>query len=516
MNILLVDDDLDVIEGIMDGVDWEGLGFRQVYLAQSAKRAREILQEQDVSVLLTDIEMPGGSGLELLEWVRDNQLDVVTLFYTSFASFNYAQKALELHSFAYFLKPIAYPELQGHLFRARDEALRLRSLKRPESDPKAGLRDRKERFWKKLLLNEIPKSVEHAGDSVSYEPQARFMLCVCILDDSSEQISSWKKYAALNVLEEMAEDLSLAVEALFTLPGGEVCIIIREGDEGSETRLLKLHQELSSFVKKYLSGWVNLYYALGTGVQDAPQAYAQVRVCADDDVSRKGGACAARDYQQNSFPYDGEKVREWGSALSSGQTAQVQKDICAYLDQLSAQGKLNMPFIKYMRIDLMQTIHTLLKQKQISAHDLFSDERFDSLLASSLQSVEHMKRYLCYVVETAGEYMEYIRESGSVVSKMKDYIGEHYSEDVTRAVLSKVFYLNPDYLSRVFKKKTGVSIGGYLQEVRMCQAKELLAHTDTSVNEVAMQVGYDNISYFSHVFKEKTGLTPIEYRRKNR
>ena len=87
MNILLVDDDLDVIEGIMDGVDWEGLGFRQVYLAQSAKRAREILQEQDVSVLLTDIEMPGGSGLELLEWVRDNQLDVVTLFYTSFASF---------------------------------------------------------------------------------------------------------------------------------------------------------------------------------------------------------------------------------------------------------------------------------------------------------------------------------------------------------------------------------------------------------------------------------------------
>ena len=218
MNILLVDDDLDVIEGIMDGVDWEGLGFRQVYLAQSAKRAREILQEQDVSVLLTDIEMPGGSGLELLEWVRDNQLDVVTLFYTSFASFNYAQKALELHSFAYFLKPIAYPELQGHLFRARDEALRLRSLKRPESDPKAGLRDRKERFWKKLLLNEIPKSVEHAGDSVSYEPQARFMLCVCILGDSSEQISSWKKYAALNVLEEMAEDLSPVSYTHLTLP----------------------------------------------------------------------------------------------------------------------------------------------------------------------------------------------------------------------------------------------------------------------------------------------------------
>lgn len=515
MNILLVDDDLDVIEGIMDGMDWEELGFQQVYLARSAKKAKAILQEQDVSVLLTDIEMPGSSGLDLLGWVRDNQMDVVTLFYTSFASFNYAQKAVELHSFAYFLKPIAYPELRGHLSLARDEALRLHSLKHAKSDPGTGLRERKERFWKKLLLDEMPQSGEHAGDPIHYGPQAKFMLCIGILDDSTERLSGWKRYAVLNVLDEMAEDMGLAVEALFTLPGGEICIVIREEDERGEALLLKLHQELSSFVKKYLAGWVNLFYSLQAGLEDAPGEYAQIRACAEDDVSSKGTACAAKDYQQNSFPYDGGKVREWGDALSFGQTEQVQRDICTYLDQLSAQGKLNMPFIKFMRIDLMQTIHTLLQQKQISAHDLFSDERFDSLRASSLQSVEHMKRYLCYVVETAGEYIEYIKESGSVVSKMKDYISEHYSEDVTRAVLSKVFYLNPDYLSRIFKKKTGVSIGGYLQEVRMREAKELLSHTDTPVNEVATLVGYDNISYFSHVFKEKTGLAPIEYRHRN-
>ena len=514
MEILLVDDDLDVIEGIMDGMDWDELDFRQVHLAQSAKKAKEILQERDIAVLLTDIEMPGSSGLDLLEWVRDKQLDVVTLFYTGYASFNYAQKAVELHSFAYFLKPIAYPELQEHLSRAREEAMRLQSLKYPERNSKAGLRESRERLWKKLLLGTMPQSSEHAGEPIRYEPQARFTLCVGILEDSSERVSGWKKYAALNVLDEMAEDLGLAVETLFTLPGGEICIVLREENGQSEALLLKLHQELGSFVEKYLAGWFNLFYARGVALEDAPRKYAHIRACADDDVCSKGIACAAKDYRRRSFPYDGEKVREWGSGLSFGQTAQVQKDICAYLDELSAQGKLNMPFIKLMRIDMMQTIHTLLKQKQVSAHDLFSDERFDSLRANSLRSVEHMKRYLCYVVGTAGEYMDYLKESGSVVSEMKDYISEHYSEDVTRTVLSKVFYLNPDYLSRLFKKKTGVSIGGYLQEVRMREAKELLAHTDTPVNEVAMRVGYDTISYFSHVFKEKTGLAPIEYRRK--
>ena len=77
-----------------------------------------------------------------------------------------------------------------------------------------------------------------------------------------------------------------------------------------------------------------------------------------------------------------------------------------------------------------------------------------------------------------------------------------------------MFFLNPDYLARVFKKETGLSIGGYLQDIRMNEAKKLLAHTNVPVNEVAMGVGYDNISYFSHVFREKTGLTPVEYRRR--
>ena len=65
MDILLVDDDLDVLEGISDGVDFEGLGFEQVYTAQNGERAKELLKTKDIAVMVTDIEMPGGSGLEL-------------------------------------------------------------------------------------------------------------------------------------------------------------------------------------------------------------------------------------------------------------------------------------------------------------------------------------------------------------------------------------------------------------------------------------------------------------------
>ena len=87
MNVLLVDDEMDVLEGITDALDFDSLGIESVYLAQSAAHAREILLSRNVDIMVTDIEMPGESGLDLLQWVRDSGLDTVTLFCTSYANF---------------------------------------------------------------------------------------------------------------------------------------------------------------------------------------------------------------------------------------------------------------------------------------------------------------------------------------------------------------------------------------------------------------------------------------------
>lgn len=142
----------------------------------------------------------------------------------------------------------------------------------------------------------------------------------------------------------------------------------------------------------------------------------------------------------------------------------------------------------YHCVHTAKTIHTRLQQKQISAYHLFSDERFDSFRAKSLYSVEHMKRYLSYVVRTAGEYIAYIKKSGSVAGRIKEYIGRHYCEDITRSALSKVFFLNPDYLGRLFKMETGLSVSSYLQLVRIEEAKRLLSSTTVPINEAAARV----------------------------
>ena len=73
----------------------------------------------------------------------------------------------------------------------------------------------------------------------------------------------------------------------------------------------------------------------------------------------------------------------------------------------------------------------------------------------------------------------------------------------------------PEYLARMYKKKTGVSLKDYINDYRIQQAKLLLQQSDKQVGEVAADVGFSNLSYFSTLFKKSTGLTPVEYRRRS-
>ena len=70
MTVLLVDDQISILSGLMSGLDWDALGITSVRTAGNAIQAREILEKERIDVLLCDIEMPGENGLSLLRWAR--------------------------------------------------------------------------------------------------------------------------------------------------------------------------------------------------------------------------------------------------------------------------------------------------------------------------------------------------------------------------------------------------------------------------------------------------------------
>ncbi|MDU7474833.1 MAG: AraC family transcriptional regulator [Paenibacillus macerans] len=168
------------------------------------------------------------------------------------------------------------------------------------------------------------------------------------------------------------------------------------------------------------------------------------------------------------------------------------------------------------RLDIVQLVYAFLKMKSIEAHKLYAGRANDQLLAQSLHSLEDMEEYVKYLVNTAMAYRNFAAEPKTVAEEIKQYIHAHYGDELTRSDLAEVVYLNPDYLARLFKKETGVSLGSYVIQVRISAAKQLLKTTNLSVYAVANKVGYANYSYFSKLFKQEVGVTPNEYKKKPR
>lgn len=108
-----------------------------------------------------------------------------------------------------------------------------------------------------------------------------------------------------------------------------------------------------------------------------------------------------------------------------------------------------------------------------------------------------------------------ISSSYKVAENISKYIRENFSEDLSLAHLSRVFSMTPTYLSRFFKKSTGISLNEYINIVRITEAEKLLKNPDVTITQVAFACGFNDSNYFSSVFKKAKGITPKKFSKMN-
>ncbi len=121
MNILIVDDEPLAVQGILDGVNWDVLGFDNVLTAGGYTEAVGIFKNTYIDVLISDIEMPGESGLKLIGYANEHSPNTECIILTCHDEFDYARAAVGLNCMEYVLKPIRYQLLTDILLRARDK-----------------------------------------------------------------------------------------------------------------------------------------------------------------------------------------------------------------------------------------------------------------------------------------------------------------------------------------------------------------------------------------------------------
>lgn len=110
-------------------------------------------------------------------------------------------------------------------------------------------------------------------------------------------------------------------------------------------------------------------------------------------------------------------------------------------------------------------------------------------------------------------HQENLNKENDFINEIVEYIENNYKEPINLQLLSDLVHFSPSYLSRIFHQEQGVTLRGYLNQVRIKHAIELLKETKMTVYEVAGACGFVNVSHFNRVFKQHTGKAPAEVRK---
>jgi AraC-like DNA-binding protein len=98
------------------------------------------------------------------------------------------------------------------------------------------------------------------------------------------------------------------------------------------------------------------------------------------------------------------------------------------------------------------------------------------------------------------------------MQRVCDYIHAHLEEPIERASVAHEAHLSQGAFSRFFKLRTGKTLPGYINELRVGRACRLLAENETRITDIALECGFANLANFNRRFLEITGLTPRNYR----
>ena len=118
--VMLVDDEIFITEGLRNIIDWETLGLEVVQSAENGEEALKKFNENPVDIIVTDINMPNKTGLELVKELKEAGHNVKFIILSGYDEFSYAKKAIEYGVENYILKPIDEEELEEALKKLVD------------------------------------------------------------------------------------------------------------------------------------------------------------------------------------------------------------------------------------------------------------------------------------------------------------------------------------------------------------------------------------------------------------
>jgi len=527
-NLLVVDDEEIAVRGVVQGIDWASVEIGNVFTAYDASEARDVLRQHTIHIMISDIEMPIETGIDLLEWVNEHSPHTETIFLTGHADFRYAQQAIQLSGFDYLLKPIDHEQLKACVGKAL-EKIREREQEAEFRKTYAYYYEQWnrqlplliERFWQDVLHHRLaptPGQLEPmmALYGIELSADSPVLPILISVEEWKQDWSARDEEIMTYALKNAASDILLQDGAGHVIQDGHGMLFALFYDPRglSETELEARCREYVRKVGELLYSVVSCYIGEPVPVRELTPNVAMLAEMERHNVHRTGEVFRASSHTKQPvrsafMPNFGE----WVLLIENGREAELMRRIDEAFAAFTREPPDRAAMMLYVS-GLTYEVFQALMRRGLSPGDVYPDGGSPDL-GQVMRTLAALKSWTVAFTVKALEVMAgHSEESSNSVIRVKRFIDAHLHDDLNREQIAGHVYLNPAYLSRLFRKETGMSLTDYIVERRMEKVKEALSKTNVKISDIALSVGYANFSHFSKQFKRSTGLTPQEYRKK--
>ncbi len=534
LKVLLVDDEYLIRELLKKRIKWEQLGCEIVGEASCAAEAFAFLEEKTADLILTDIDMPITDGLEMSKRIIESYPKIKIIVVSGYDKFEYAKNGIKLGLEDYILKPIREAEVERAILHLKEKLEKQKKNEYENDMIKKQLENNmpylREKFFSGLFRGRLALAeIEDKLDFLKLELQEKFFQVALfeVVFNTEEKYSEEERLVELIGTVHMIENYFKNMPCVHVLLDAKENIIVFCNDAKAS-----LIEECSYILERLKGSHPKWDITVGIGsikenIEEVKHSYSEaVTALQSKAILGENQVIYYNDLdivtpKMNPIPTLQENAMDQLQFLIK---AGLHEQVLDYIDMLyesigkySNIGEQN--FTIHIRIQTTRMISVLfyvIASMDIKIEDIayYQEEFFKEV--ASITNIPQAKRL---VISLAQKLIKNI-------NTIQNHVVSDYMEDILKYIqdnmsdyaltLNKIaghFYMNPSYLSRIFKQRKGISFKDYLNKIRMETALEYVRNTDLKAYEIGEKIGIPDANYFSTSFKRYIGMSMTDYKK---
>lgn len=467
--VLIVEDEKTIRQGVRAMISRCGIPIEQMIECKNGLEALEIIRNDRIDVMVTDIRMPRMDGITLVKELQKHLYVPKIIVISGYDDFSFAVDLLRCGAREYLLKPINRDQIKAIMEKLEEEIQK-------ESDEKE---NKKEFCYGQLRML-------LSTDSMTPEEIEEIEACICI--------EKGEEYRIICTNSQMTDKWNEKAFFFSNIEGSNVVFISSE--------------KSGDFIKNTLSGYRIGVSECHCGLYDLRKAFYEAR-------ERRINAFCMQEQKEGreseSYQISLNELECFAQRIGTSRVKENDRylnEIVRHVKSGDIDGNRFQETIRQIVSRVKDFYGGILLTEGIhieNLYDMLAFENIDDYCAEIHRTFSEINQ------KALNEYDDY--RNRIKVEQATTYIKENYGKDINMAIVSNHVSMNYTVFSIAFKKYTGENFVNYLRNIRLREAKRLLEETEQKIMQISIMVGYDNEKHFMKTFKSIVGVTPSEYRK---